>query len=84
MTAPCSQPREPPQPKIALPPGACDTHAHVFGLASRFPYTPDRSYTPPDASPSVNTDQLCQKYATHQQTSRGTGLLLVQNLKNSK
>src|SRR5258707_10084600 len=49
MTAPCPPPREPSPPKIALPPGACDTHAHVFGPASRFPYTPDRSYTPPDA-----------------------------------
>jgi len=49
MTAPCPPPREPSSPKIALPPGACDTHAHVFGPAARFPYTSDRSYTPPDA-----------------------------------
>src|SRR3954454_3533655 len=49
MTAPCPPPREPSPPKIALPSGACDTHAHVFGPASRFPYTPERSYTPPDA-----------------------------------
>jgi 2-pyrone-4,6-dicarboxylate lactonase len=54
MTAPCPAPREPSSPKIALPPGACDTHAHVFGPATRFPYTPDRSYTPPDAP--------CEKY----------------------
>ena len=31
------------------PPDACDTHAHVFGPAERFPYADDRSYTPPDA-----------------------------------
>ena len=31
------------------PPKACDTHAHVFGPATRFPYAEDRSYTPPDA-----------------------------------
>ena len=49
MTDPCPPPREPSPPKIPLPAGACDTHAHVFGPAARFPYTPDRSYTPPDA-----------------------------------
>jgi predicted TIM-barrel fold metal-dependent hydrolase len=34
---------------IPLPGNACDTHAHVFGPAERFPYAADRSYTPPDA-----------------------------------
>src|SRR3954469_18934982 len=32
-----------------LPPGACDAHCHVFGPADRYPYAPDRAYTPPDA-----------------------------------
>jgi predicted TIM-barrel fold metal-dependent hydrolase len=36
-------------PRIPLPPNACDTHAHVFGPSSLFPYAADRSYTPPDA-----------------------------------
>jgi predicted TIM-barrel fold metal-dependent hydrolase len=40
---------DPVQPSIVLPPGACDAHCHVFGPAARFPYAPDRSYTPPDA-----------------------------------
>ena len=40
---------DPVRPKVVLPPGACDAHCHVFGPASRFPYAPDRSYTPPDA-----------------------------------
>src|SRR4029077_4681225 len=40
---------EPSRPMIAPPPKACDTHAHVFGPASQFPYAEDRSYTPPDA-----------------------------------
>lgn len=39
----------PVKPKIELPPGACDAHCHVFGPARKFPYAPDRSYTPPDA-----------------------------------
>ena len=39
----------PVKPGIELPPGACDAHCHVFGPASKFPYAPDRSYTPPDA-----------------------------------
>jgi 2-pyrone-4,6-dicarboxylate lactonase len=40
---------DPVSPSIVLPAGACDAHCHVFGPASRFPYSPDRSYTPPDA-----------------------------------
>ena len=36
-------------PSLVLPPGACDAHCHVFGPASKFPYSADRSYTPPDA-----------------------------------
>ena len=36
-------------PSFKLPPGACDTHCHIFGPADKFPYAPNRSYTPPDA-----------------------------------
>jgi 2-pyrone-4,6-dicarboxylate lactonase len=39
----------PKTPHVALPPGACDAHCHVFGPPDRFPYAPERSYTPPDA-----------------------------------
>lgn len=37
-------------PTFAVPPGAADCHAHVFGPASRYPWHPKRTYTPPDAS----------------------------------
>ena len=45
----CLPPREVSRPKTPPPLDACDTHAHVFGPAARFPYADDRSYTPPDA-----------------------------------
>ncbi|MCC2594747.1 amidohydrolase family protein [Pusillimonas sp. MFBS29] len=32
-----------------LPDGACDTHTHIFGPAARFPFAPERPYTPHDA-----------------------------------
>jgi len=31
------------------PPLACDAHCHVFGPAAQFPFSPGRSYTPPDS-----------------------------------
>ena len=31
------------------PPNATDAHCHVFGPAEMFPFSPDRSYTPPDS-----------------------------------
>jgi len=34
---------------FAMPPGACDTHAHVIGDGVRHPYVDGRSYTPPPA-----------------------------------
>src|SRR6185503_17001978 len=36
-------------PKFRLPPLSCDAHCHVFGPGSKYPYAPDRPYTPPDA-----------------------------------
>ena len=49
MIPTCLPPREVTRPKLPPPADACDTHAHVFGPAARFPYAEDRSYTPPDA-----------------------------------
>jgi 2-pyrone-4,6-dicarboxylate lactonase len=39
----------PSRPSFRPPPGAVDAHCHVFGPASRFPYAPQRKYTPCDA-----------------------------------
>lgn len=47
---PCAPPDpHPRRPKLVLPPLACDSHAHILGPASRYPYSPSRTYTPPDA-----------------------------------
>jgi 2-pyrone-4,6-dicarboxylate lactonase len=37
------------KPRFKLPPGATDAHCHVFGPGDRFPYAPNRRYTPADA-----------------------------------
>ena len=40
----------PSKPAFTPPPGAVDAHCHVFGPGDRFPYAPERKYTPCDAS----------------------------------
>jgi predicted TIM-barrel fold metal-dependent hydrolase len=37
------------RPRFRPPPRSCDAHCHIFGPGSRYPYAPDRTYTPPDA-----------------------------------
>jgi 2-pyrone-4,6-dicarboxylate lactonase len=39
----------PSQPKLALPAFSCDSHVHVFGPTSHFPFTAQRKITPLDA-----------------------------------
>jgi hypothetical protein len=39
----------PSRPKLKLPPGACDTHVHVFGPSKVFPFAEGRPFTPADA-----------------------------------
>ena len=39
----------PSRPVFKAPPGAVDAHCHVFGPEDRFPYAPERKYTPCDA-----------------------------------
>src|ERR1700723_4241344 len=40
---------KPSKPKFRPPPGAVDAHCHVFGPESKFPYAPERKYTPGEA-----------------------------------
>jgi len=50
MTKPISGPDPNPiKPAYTPPSGACDAHCHIFGPAAKFPYAPERRYTPPDA-----------------------------------
>jgi len=46
--APGSQPST--RVTFDVPSGACDCHAHIFGDPQRFPFAPERVYTPPTAS----------------------------------
>ena len=46
----CAAPDPAPRaPSFRLPPDSCDTHAHICGPESRYAYSPERIYTPPDA-----------------------------------
>ncbi|MBR3371979.1 MAG: amidohydrolase family protein [Rhodobacteraceae bacterium] len=46
----------PSSPKLSLPEGACDAHCHVFGPAAQFPFAPERTYTPVDATWATLTE----------------------------
>ena len=35
--------------RFTPPPLACDAHCHVFGPSSKFPFSPRRTYSPPDS-----------------------------------
>jgi 2-pyrone-4,6-dicarboxylate lactonase len=43
----------PSQPELALPALSCDSHVHVFGPISRFPFTAQRKITPLDAPKEI-------------------------------
>jgi predicted TIM-barrel fold metal-dependent hydrolase len=44
---------QPRKPRLKAPPGATDTHFHILGPATRYPYVAEREYTPPDAVPTA-------------------------------
>jgi predicted TIM-barrel fold metal-dependent hydrolase len=43
----------PRKPRLRAPPGACDTHVHLFGPAAKYPFAPDSPYTSRDALPET-------------------------------
>lgn len=51
MGATIAAPHPDPHPprRFTPPADACDAHCHIFGPAHRFPFSADRTYTPPDA-----------------------------------
>ncbi len=50
MTAPCQPPRPTVKPpKVKAPAKSCDSHFYIFGPAARYPFAPNRGYTPPEA-----------------------------------
>lgn len=51
MDLPCLPALAPSAPALPTPPGACDTHFHLYGPPEKFPYAPERAYTPPAAAP---------------------------------
>jgi len=54
MTDLCQGPDpHPRKPCIAVPPGAADTHFHLFGDAARYPMVDEREYTPPQVTPAM-------------------------------
>lgn len=57
---PLSEPHDPHprKPKVAVPPLACDTHAHVFGPGNKYPFIPTGLYTPADALPTDHRHML--------------------------
>src|ERR671920_1082108 len=48
--------RNPHPPRFGMPALACDTHVHVFGPESKYPYQANRAYTPVDATVSQLDD----------------------------
>jgi predicted TIM-barrel fold metal-dependent hydrolase len=51
MILKCQQPDPNPRPpRFRPPPGATDTHIHIFGPDKTYPLVADRRFTPPDAS----------------------------------
>lgn len=80
MSAPLAYCPVPPPPRASyfpVPEGSCDSHAHVFGPVSRYPYTADRHYRPAERAyvpPAVDIED----YAAHLAALRLQHGVLVQ------
>src|SRR5688500_20355382 len=63
-------------PRLKMPPGSCDCHAHVFGPQNRFPYLPNAAYIPEDATPEDYARMLraigCERAVLVQPSVYGT------------
>lgn len=46
-------------PVFKAPANSCDAHCHIFGPAAEYPFSPTRSYTPPDSG--LDTFKALQK-----------------------
>jgi len=54
MTELCQGPDPHPRaPRFAVPPGATDTHFHLFGDGKDSRFVPEREYTPPEITPAM-------------------------------
>lgn len=45
-------------PRFVPPRGSVDCHAHIFGPEATYPFTPQRTYTPPEATPEQYFNML--------------------------
>ena len=63
-------------PRLKLPTGSCDCHAHVFGPQARFPYLVGAAYIAPDATPEDYARMLrtigCERAVLVQPSVYGT------------
>lgn len=59
MTRPCPGPRKvTSKPHWQAPPDSADCHMHIFGPYDRYPLSPGRGYTPPEASIAMYREML--------------------------
>ncbi len=66
----------PRRPRLNLPPGACDCHAHIFGPHRLYPLAQSARYVPPEASVESLVQTLrtigCQRAVIVQPSAYGT------------